>query len=329
MFGTKNIEHKKLTEENILAEVSDYDIFNYYIGDIRIGKMRSSPLRSKDEHASFGIFVSKGDGRLVYNDYLLGGGTCFKFVQELFSVDYWSALNIINNDMKLGLAGNSKITKINKEFKRSDYKPKPKEQIKLAIKKRKWDTNDGLYWRENYWISLKTLQHFGVYPISHYFVNGSTVICSPIAYAYHLDRGVYKIYEPHLPVNQGKFFTNLVLKTPWQGAKQLPKEGGDLLFITSSLKDVMVLHELGYHAMAPHTEHQIFNDKIYEYYSSRWKRIVIFYDHDKAGIKHSEKWKEKYGMEYITTGSDFAKDPSDYAKFNSLALLGKLIKDKL
>lgn len=328
MFGTDNVGIKELTEDNIRMLVTPYDVFNYYLGNFRIGKMGASPLRAKDEHASFGIFVSKTSGELVYNDYLLGGGNCFKFVMEYFKVDYWSALNIINNDMKLNLRGNRKITKTNREFVRSNYVPKVKERIKIGIKTRKWDANDALYWNEGYGIGLKTLHHFRVSAISHYFINNGTVVCSPLAYAYNLGRGGYKIYEPNLGVNQGKFFTNLNLQTPWQGSLGLP-EKGELLFITSSLKDVMCLYELGYSAIAPHTEHQLFNDKIHKYYSDRWDRIVVFYDHDDAGIRHAQRWKEEYNLDYITTGLTFGKDPSDYAKYNSVLMLDKLIKSKL
>lgn len=326
MFSTRRIIKKPLSEENILAKVSDYDIFKYYIGDFKIGTTFSSPLHG-DTHPSFGVFVGKNDGKLMFNDYVVGGGSCFVFVMKLFNADYWTSLNIINNDMKLGLKASSNVSRVQKKYEPSTMKPSRK-QIIMAIKIRKWNSSDKLYWKDNYNISGKTLQKYNVYPISHYYINGMAIETGPCAYAYHLAKGTYKIYQPNVARDEGKFFTNVSVSTPWQGSKQLPKKG-ELLFITSSLKDVMVLDELEFYSMAPHTEHQIFTDRIYNFYKERWKEIVIFYDHDKAGLDHAKRWEEKFGLKYITTQSDLAKDPSDYGKFHSLYNLKKVINEQL
>lgn len=328
LFGTKNVGTKELTEENVLNKITSYDIYSYYLGNFKIGGKMKSPLRAKDNNPSFGIFVHKGNGKLLFKDHLLGGGDCFRFVMQYFNVDYWEALNIINNDMNLGLMSSSATIKVRKEFVRSEFQPKVKERIEIAIKARKWNDTDRLYWTEHHNITMKTLEHFNVTPISHFSIDGRVMQCSPIAYAYTLGKGGYKIYQPNLTVSKGKFMSNLDVRTPWQGSLNLPPKG-DLLFITSSFKDVMVLYELGYHAMAPHTEHQLFDDKVYNFYNERWKQIIVFYDHDDAGITHSKKWEEKYGLKWITTDSKLGKDPSDYAKFNSLYKLGELIKSKL
>ena len=325
MFSSKRIKRSPLNEESILKKVSEYDIYSYYIGDFRLGIVFSSPLH-KDRNPSFGIFAGT-NGRLMFNDYVKGAGTCFNFVMKLFVVDYWTALNIINNDMKLGLESSTNVSRVEKKYDPTNYKPN-KNEIRMAIKKRKWNLSDKLYWKESYQITCETLIKFNVYPISHYYINGVAIRTGPVAYAYHLAKGVYKIYQPNLKRNEGKFFTNVSLDTPWQGVRQIPK-GGDILLITSSLKDVLSLYECGYNAIAPHTEHQILTNRLFNYYKSRWKHIVIFYDHDKAGLMHAERWKEEFGLPFITTENDRAKDPSDYVKLNSSGTLINLIELKL
>lgn len=325
MFKTNIVQKKPLNEENILTKVSEYDIYRYYIGDFKVKAIFSSPLH-KDNSPSFGIFVGD-NGRLMFNDYVKGSGTCFIFVMKLFGVDYWTALNIINNDMKLGLQSSSNVSRVEKKYSPSTYKPNKKE-VFMAIKRREWNSSDRIYWEESYGISISTLDKFNVYPISHYYINGVAIKTGPLAYAYHLDKGTYKIYQPNLKREEGKFYSNVSVKTPWQGARQLPNKG-ELLFITSSLKDVMTLYECGFYSIAPHTEHQIFTNRVFDYYSKRWDKIIMFYDHDEAGFTHASKWKQEFGLDTITTESDIAKDPSDWAKLHSIPLLKKFINEIL
>lgn len=60
-----------------------------------------------------------------------------------------------------------------------------------------------------------------------------------------------------------------------QGAKQLPKEGGDLLIIQKSMKDVMCLYELGIVAIAPNSENLFLSDTQLDKVKSKFKRIIV------------------------------------------------------
>jgi hypothetical protein len=101
-----------------------------------------------------------------------------------------------------------------------------------------------------------------------------------------------------------------------QGYEQLPKTG-KLLIITKSLKDVMVLYELGYNAVALQSENDNLNKQIFIELSNRFKKIVIFFDNDLPGLDASVKLCEKYNLPRITIDSSYRafydiKDISDF-----------------
>lgn len=91
----------------------------------------------------------------------------------------------------------------------------------------------------------------------------------------------------------------------------MPKSG-ELLIITKSMKDVMVLHELGYSAIAPQSETIVINPARYGF---DYKQYVIFYDNDEAGRETAEKYPAHMKKIYLP-GSE--KDISDYVKANGV-----------
>lgn len=60
-----------------------------------------------------------------------------------------------------------------------------------------------------------------------------------------------------------------------QGAHMLPKQGGDLLVITKSLKDVMCLYEYGITAIAPCSENEFLTDTQYQKVRNKFKNIIL------------------------------------------------------
>ena len=104
------------------------------------------------------------------------------------------------------------------------------------------------------------------------------------------------------------------------GYDNLP-DTGDLLIITKSLKDVMVLHELGIPSIAVQAESMVFGDSIFKELSSRFRRIITLFDFDHAGIRLTNIFRKLYstGHRFLTDGRfrsiDYgAKDISDYIR---------------
>jgi hypothetical protein len=203
------------------------------------------------------------------------------------------------------------------------------DQTHLRIKRRTWSSDDLAYW-SSYYIPIKTLEKFDVSPIQYVFLQDIIVwthhVDNPI-YAYKIYNGL-KTYKPFAKTKHSKWISSCT-RYDVQGFKQLPKTG-DLLIITKSLKDVMVLHELGYSAVAPHGEnHAIPNDVIYNL-QKRFKHIVVLYDWDYAGIRGAKSLEKKHKLNLIFIPQEHAvKDISDYVKKYTLTKGNKLIKDLL
>lgn len=73
----------------------------------------------------------------------------------------------------------------------------------------------------------------------------------------------------------------------------LPKSG-DAIVITKSLKDIMVLYELGIPAIAPISENCYLTEAQHNKLVKRFDKVVLFYDNDRAGITNLNKFRKQY-----------------------------------
>lgn len=327
-LNLSNIKEEWLNRENVLKYVNPYDVYSYYLGNFNINTNMNSPFR-EDNSPSFGIFLGR-KGDLAFNDYKLGGGDCIVFVSFMENCDYKSALSIINQRHRLGLIDyiKAKSNIYTHKAINTDTVIQPKSDVWISIKVRNWLPHDKEYWNRRYEISGSTLMYFDVYPIDKFWINQFWYNADKYGYAYRFDTNVYKIYQPFLPSGRGKWWGNIKNKEIYQGHDQLI-DNGELLFITSSLKDVMVLYEAGYSAIAPHTEHQILSEELYNHYSNRFDMIVIFYDNDSAGILHANKMVERYEVKSIILPESDTKDPSDFVEKYDLETLKLWISEKI
>jgi hypothetical protein len=297
--------HKELTKENIFEKISSYKIFKRYCkGFEEIGRPFKSPLRDDDVHPSSFIIYYNGD--LLFKDFGRESYRCIDFVMQLFHLSYGDALHRINEDFDLGLGEiNHVYTTVRHEIEEPILKEKSVSVIR--IKRREWNLDDDFYWYGRYYITRKTLDSFSVHPISHFSINEHIYFASKLAYSYdyYWEKDVFrrKIYQP---LSENKWYSNGGLVV--QGEGMLPSEG-DLLIITSSLKDVMTLYELGYVAIAPTSESTFVPEKYMLKHRSKWKRIILFMDSDEAGMIANRKLSEKWGLDYISITE--AKDISD------------------
>jgi len=94
---------------------------------------------------------------------------------------------------------------------------------------------------------------------------------------------------------------------------QIPKEG-DLLILTKSLKDVMVLHRMNYHAIAGQSENFHFYQSIIDELKQRFKQIVVIYDNDEKGILFSNAICSEFNLEQRFM---LHKDISDQVKLTN------------
>jgi hypothetical protein len=315
------VKETYLTFQDLISEVSEYDIYAYYLGEFNVGEIMTSPFR-KDKTPSFGVYLGY-NGVLMYKDFRLGSGNCVMFVQKMENVTWHEAMNILNERYDLRYMNTKTKSKFNNPVTISTKKFKTKQSVTIQIRLRKWEIYDKEYWFNKYEIKRSTLELFNVFPIQRYIINGMEIKSERLSYAYYFEPNVFKIYQPYNIGKMGKWISNIKNTEIYQGEMQLADISGEILFITSSLKDVMVLYEAGYCAIAPHTEAQLINhDK--EIFT-RFKHVIVFYDNDEPGIEYAEKT----GLPYITLPDEDTKDPSDFVEKYSIESLKEFINETL
>ena len=326
MYSTKDV--KNLTTAEILKRISEYDIFNYYIGsNFKIGTI-SSPFR-KDKNPSFDIFYSPDTIRkMMYKDHGTSeSGSCFDLVMRLYGVSFGQSLKIIDNDFQLGLNPDTIKMDLTKGYiGKSTGVDASKLHIpcKIRVCRRKWNTTtDRDFWKP-FGISVNVLSKFNVSPVSAVKVNNRWFRYRKDypAYCYYFGNYMYKIYQPYS--EEYKWLTNCS-QSVIQGWTQLP-ETGEFVIITKSLKDVMVYHTLGIPSIAPQAESVIPNTDIIEQLSERFTYVISNYDYDRMGMFSSQKMRKLYGIQPIMFTPEYgSKDASDFVKNNGIIELREII----
>ena len=214
----------------------------------------------------------------------------------------------------------------------------------IKIKKRNWTDVDKEYWKQ-YYISTNMLERNDVKSISNlWFYRDNKLIFTTelsdklpsFSYDYYWHEGVFrrKIYRPLVKERGFKWMSNTDY-TIVQNYPNIPKSG-DLLFIQSSLKDCMVMENLGYYAIAPNTEAAWLSEIYWEKILKRWSKVIIFGNNDwdkenNPGLRYAKTHSQRYGVPYIINPYGEPSDISDYVKCHNLdrgkRLVEQLIKD--
>lgn len=302
------------------------DIFTKYFGEFKLYTSYCNPLR-KDEKPSSKFFVTD-EGNILYHDFSTGSTCdCFGFVMKKFRIDYWESLKKIKDDFNLDLSKQYVPSVIKKE----QAQIKKKESPLIQVVEREWTQSDLDYWIE-YGITKATLIKFNVIPVSRVYLNKKNIMRhttkNPI-YAYRIHDKI-KVYRP-LTTRNDKWLGNISHKQ-FHNTDNLDFIG-DICFITSSLKDLMCLYELGYtNVISPQGETVNIPKHLIDNLKFSFNRIILFYDNDEAGIKYAQKMCKKYNLEYIHTPDNTRKDISDYYKEYGremcISLLDELVSTK-
>ena len=301
----------------ILSKITEYDIFMYYCPNFKeLGKKFSSDLR---QDKSPTVSIIPYNGKLLYKDF--GNSEhvfdCFNYVRFKYNCSFLGALRIIDCDFNLNLGNKQEAIRFTMgvmAFKQNNTVNYIRKQVVLQKKKRLWSIEDMKFWSK-YLVSKKTLLSFAVEPISHFWINNNRFTCKSISYAFRF-KNRYKIYSPYEEKN--KWLSN-TRKSDIQGYNQLPYKG-ERLIITSSLKDVMCLYEIGCNAIALQSEMQMPEEKLINELKERFQTIDILYDNDFDNVNNpgqtmAKKICELYGLNNICIPCQLGcKDPSDLVK---------------
>jgi hypothetical protein len=305
----------RITKKQLLAHRTEEEYMSFYLGINPDHGLHRNPLR-KDRKPSASFYRdNNGDGQLRFKDWATGERLNFvDVVMVKYQCNLDKALKIIGNDF--GIISKPHYEKHERavEFKGDILDSNASSILQGEVVPFK--DKDILWWK-SFGITEETLKKYDVHNLKTVFLNGYPSFFSnnrdPI-YGYYFGkedgRELWKMYMPNRQTFRFLLNTNKL-----QGLKQLPKTG-DVLVVTKSLKDVMVLYEMGIPAIATQGESMLLSDVQYKNLSERFKRIVFNGDADPAGIKFMANSRRKYSGIAMTFMDQerFAKDVSDYVK---------------
>ena len=307
---------------DLLDKVDDYTIYSYYLGPFKPGKLMNSPLRSDDKMPSFAIFPGKTGG-LLFKDHGTGeSGNALKFIKLYKGIKTREELERELLRIVRRFDTTSSAATVTRTYA-------TKGDTEIGIVRQPFTEVDKGYWKQ-FHISLDTLKRFNVFSIKYFLCNrvvrGTYKKDSPM-YAYKVyDK--FKIYRP-LASKYTKWRTNLTNRHV-QGLSELPQEGGNLLIITKSLKDVMCLYEMGFNAIAASSETTFIPDDVLESLRNKWNHIVILYDRDATGMKKARDYSKQYKLDAIFVHKKFkSKDISDAVKNNNFNVVKEWLQNTL
>lgn len=304
----------KITKEFLLSKNTEETYMRTYLGlPIKRG-LQISPLRN-DKRPTASFYRNKNN-ELIFHDFGIGFHENFiGVVMYLNKCDYRKALHIIAEDFGyVEKPSDRELTKV----KKCNVILEEKGDTSIQITPKAFSEQE-LKWWESFGITENTLKKFKVFSCDSVFLNGN-YFGSPSAKSYIFGyyggkRNDLELWRIYFPQKKAFRFLSNWSKNMMQGARQLPRTG-DYLCITKSLKDVMVLYELGIPAIAPCSEVLFLTNLQLDKLTQRFKHVFVFYDNDRAGISNMFKIKKKHpNLKYIWIPTHYqAKDISDFVK---------------
>ena len=318
-----------ISTKNIISSLSDVPAewpFEYYLQlkekltgqDIKI----LSAFNAKDKIPSMFIYMDSRNMIYKFKDFSSGyQGDNVQLVMLLFNLPErrHAAGKIINDYQEYVL----------------NHNPQPKAEFRFHDKfkvvdyeMRHWTNQDSTFWT-SFKIGSTLLSTYNVAPLAYFTMekkeeDGSITSFTfnrPFLYGYFREDGeLYKIY---MPKNVNKKF--IKVQNYVQGIDQL-KYDCKYLIITSSLKDLLCFKKLGIgnvECIAPDSENTMIGESVINKLIPQYTKIIVLFDNDEPGIKAAQRYKEKYGFEYVVL--DMSKDLSDSVKDYGI----EAVRDKL
>ena len=307
--------------------ISDLEIYNYYFGTFELNQWYKSPFR--DEKKGSFIF-SHYNNQIVWRDFGIDPRPfdSLNFISKLFNLDFHGAIKKVYDELHKYNLVKQQIPHLKIPNKRTIL-----PTLKYSTLKAK---------EKEYWYNGKvTDKEIDIYNIfkSEVWYDSKKVIYSTdknISFVYLFDtiQKIWKAYNPYPKNGTLKFFSNNIANHV-QNFDKLGITGSDILFITKSYKDCIVLNKVGFDAIAPHCEAILLDPWYIDYLKTRYKHIYVFFDNDFTGVSKSTEFTERFFLNYINIPTSLSKpdieikDPWDVIKEYDYNLLTDIIHDKL
>lgn len=328
--GNKKV---RLTQENILKRISEYDIFRYYMPNkFEINQVTNSPFR-EDRNPSF--LISNRYGSLGYIDFGDDSfrGDCFYFVKQLYGLSNLDeTLKKVDVDFDLGISTGTttrKFEQIVKSYKQPESIGK--RYAKIQIVPKKFTKMDLEYWNM-FHQNADDLKRERIYSVKRIFLNNKRFSFddSQPCFGYYYD-GNWKVYRP-FEDRKRKWLPNNVPITTMDGVEDI-KKGVDIAFIGKSKKDYMVIRKLLLGSCAVQNEGiACFSDENIKFLRSNSKRQVLSFDSDDVGVKRSQEITKLLDFGYCNVPRRYLaegiKDWADLAKIHGMNVIENYLKEK-
>lgn len=325
---------EKLSAETILNKVDDFNIISFYLGEeVDFKKKFHSPFRQKgsDDNPNLCFFPGDND-RILFKDFANGlGGDCFKFVQEMFHLDYNEALQKIDKDFGLGIQTEAKF--------KMQLSKKPdsihKQSKLIQIIPRDFTVEELKYW-DDYYITKQELNDNLIFSIEKLYLNKQLIpnYNKELRFAYLYDNHL-KIYSPFSKDFKWMSSCPNDFISGFDSIKHKVFTGNQdkKLIITKSLKDQIILAKFFPDVCSTQNESSAsINEDNMKWILKGYnpKDVYIAYDNDEAGVKASTYYTKNHGFNYVNVPKIYRregiKDWSDLVKAKDLDTMKNYLK---
>lgn len=328
----QGVNKKELTVSMILETLTPEDIYYKYFGAFKVNEPTRNWMRRETDPS---FIIGNRSGSLRHYDFsdFKWRGNCFNFVMQMFNCNFNDALKIINDDFGLGLLGPNG-SGIQKEIVRYTPEVIEKQYSTIQMKVRRFLPLELKYWKA-YDISEDDLNREKIYSIKELYLNKKRFPLpdDELRFGYLYGSSI-KTYRPTCDAKH-KWMPNNVPITTLDGKEFIDSltEPCDVLWITKSKKDYMVLKKLYPYVIATQNESVgCFNKANVDWILSKSKKQVLMFDSDKTGVKNSIAITEQFGFQYFNIPksylSDGITDPSDIVRYYGIDKLEMLLIKK-
>jgi 5S rRNA maturation endonuclease (ribonuclease M5) len=309
----------ELTKENILKQVSEIQLWRYYTDtEVRHGKHIKGDTSA--------VFYIKTDGTVLLKDFAKENYNIWTCLMKKYNKTFYQVLQQIVNDFKLNFIHKKGRPSMNIYATETEQQIDVPENIttSIRIKKKHWTIKELDYWLQ-YGISQENLKDDNCYSLDHYWIIRNDMAHkfkassdNPI-FCWDFGDNRYKIYRPY--ADKGMRWINNIGTTLMFGENDVPT-GGDLIIISKSGKDRLVLKNLGYTAVAVQGENNFPAMMKIHKIKMRFTKVAVFFDDDEAGNKGATRLTTMFSnfksivipKDCVDKEGKTIKDISDYYK---------------
>ncbi len=335
MLSTKGLKTERLTKEKILQLVPEYALWCHYSGiNIKFGKKYISPVRNESDPSA--VFFISYSGSILLKDYGDKVYTLWNFLKVKLNLNYLEVIKRIDSDFGLQYYTDEKYAVMScneliEHFKAPQHVIP--ERTRIYLKRKKWNHLELQFWKD-YHISKEILDFYCISPLKTFWIVKSDKLYEysskkdELVFVFDFSEDKYKIYKPFAELKKDKWKNNCRSDT-LMGLNQLPWIS-DTLIITKGMKELLILAELGYTAVALQGENNYPSQELYNQLDTRFESIYYLGDIDLVGKKASNEMKNRYNLKLINLpDSTEYKDLADFSKLKGLEQVRNLIQQQI